>query len=260
MAYHNHIDTGMRDGDYRLTLCGHRDLLGRIAADPDRATCPACSAKHYAPLIPANVKLERWDERKETGTKHPNHRSVYRLLVDGVHRGYVACLNGWGAGWAVMECHNDPQGLQRPSGQPEPMGGGSIHRDRVFVSKEHATCVAAAYIAGLAPDAHDFRPARTAEEWVAQEAEWRRRQAQRDLETKRERMEGHKADQAQRTAELEVAQARLQTLRGINLEAPAAVAALAWAVQQAQEEVEELQKGIEHHATRAAALAKELGQ
>jgi len=82
---------------YAVTWCGGK----RLSTEKERGeslrlvTCPKCAAaigKHKLASMPG-VTLERDAEPLSY------HRSSYRLLVDGVHRGWIACESGWGKGW-----------------------------------------------------------------------------------------------------------------------------------------------------------------
>lgn len=226
---HTHIDSGLVEDSEMVALCGGKGWMYR-AVDPERATCPTCSAKYYAKLIPANVKLERWDERAERDTNYPNWRSVYRLLIDDVHRGYICAENGWGAGWSARECWNHfaRSGLQQPTEERVRNGA---------PSKERATWTALQTIAAK-PDR--YPPAKTAEQWQAED------RAIKDARVKAERAQKARwlaeceSEIVGYTAELAAKEARLAALRGINVEAPTSVDALRWAIELAQEDIADL--------------------
>lgn len=90
--------TGDSDYRYALTWCGDKKLsTERERGESLRlVTCPKCAAaigKAKLAKLGGRVELER-DEKPLS-----YHRSSYRLLVDGAHRGWIACESGWGKGW-----------------------------------------------------------------------------------------------------------------------------------------------------------------
>lgn len=249
MTSHTHIDSGKtapsryRDGAIeRVTLCGEQgDILGQIAT-VERATCSKCSAEYWGPRIPAGVTIERWDEKAETGRTYTTYRSVYILKVDGVHRAYICCEHGWGAGWTVRECDNHYRsGDQRPSDSAPPPEG-----VRQLISREQAIVAAAAKIAAVdaAGDKRKFQPAMSVEEWKRAEAEHAARNAALKEQRRLERIAESGDRLTDINAELVIAEARLQALHGINVEAPASAAAIAWAVQATEKEISNIRNAI----------------
>ena len=249
MTSHTHIDSGKtapsryREGTIdHVTLCGAQgEILGKIAT-VERATCPKCSAYYWGKRIPANVTIERWDEKAETGRSYTKYRSVYMLKVDGIHRAYVCCENGWGAGWTVRECDNHySSGAQRPSDAPSEVGT-SIRG--MLISREQAIVAAATKIAALDEDSSLFLPAMSVEEWKAERVAHAKRNAEIREQKRKDGLASSDERLVKLAGELDVAEARLQALRGINVEAPASADALAWAVQMAEKEISDIRSSI----------------
>jgi hypothetical protein len=83
------------------TWCGDVKLFSEAdRAEPVKlADCPKCAqALGKAKLAKAGrVVLEQLEK------PHSYDRSTYRVLIDGVHRGWIGTESGWGKGWYLRQ-------------------------------------------------------------------------------------------------------------------------------------------------------------
>lgn len=80
--------------------CGDLGLFSdrESKADIRASDCPKCAAiwgNEQLVELGGRVALERMEKPLSYC------RSSYRLMIDGVHRGYVSCESGWGKGWEL---------------------------------------------------------------------------------------------------------------------------------------------------------------
>lgn len=72
--------------------------------------CPACAqaiGKARMTQIRDRVRIEAASKEEMSGNYGRNYRGLYRLFIDGTHRGWIVMQNGWGNPWELHQLTTD---------------------------------------------------------------------------------------------------------------------------------------------------------